>query len=49
MIESVFIQLLRGTLYEAPNVSNAFRSSLTAVCTSSKFSAEMAHFACFCA
>lgn len=33
----------------APSVSNALRSSLTAVGTSSKFKAEIAHLACFCA
>lgn len=31
----------------APRVSKARRSSMTAVGTSSKFSAEMAHLACF--
>jgi len=33
--------------YVAPSCSKAFRSSLTAVPTSSKFKADMAHFACF--
>ena len=33
----------------APNACNAMRSSLTAVAGSSKFSAEMAHLACFVA
>lgn len=42
-------QRLRLTLYLCPKVANASRSSRTAVGTSSKFSAEMAHRACFCA
>ena len=33
----------------APSARSAILSSLTAVSTSSKFSAEMAHLACFCA
>jgi len=33
----------------APSAPNAMRSSLTAVAASSKFSADMAHFACFVA
>ena len=33
----------------APNVCNAALNSLTAVSASSKFKAEMAHLACFCA
>ena len=43
------LQWLRLTLYLCPKVANASRSSRTAVGTSSKFSAEMAHRACFCA
>lgn len=35
--------------YIAPSSSSASRSSRTAVGTSSKLSAEMAHLACFCA
>lgn len=35
--------------YSAPNVLKAALSSFTAVGTSSKFSAEIAHRACFCA
>lgn len=38
-----------STNHRAPNDSNAYPSSLTAVFTSSKFSAEMAQRACFCA
>lgn len=36
-------------VYCAPSTASAFRNSATAVGTSSKFSAEMAHLACFCA
>ena len=35
--------------YFAPSVSKAALNSFTAVSASSKFSAEMAHLACFCA
>jgi hypothetical protein len=35
--------------YAAPNVFNASLNSLIAVLVSSKFSAEIAHLACFCA
>jgi hypothetical protein len=35
--------------YFAPSVSKAALNSLTAVSASSKFNAEIAHLACFCA
>ena len=37
------------TAHKAPKFSRAILSSFTAVGTSSKFSAEIAHLACFCA
>lgn len=38
---------VQGPSHVAPRASSARRSSLTAVGTSSKLSAEMAHLACF--
>jgi hypothetical protein len=40
---------VRWQLQIAPKAFKAMRSSLTAVAESSKFSAEIAHLACFCA
>ena len=52
LLTLTFIQghcVARVTLinYVAPKTSNAFLSSFTAVGTSSKFNAEIAHLACF--
>lgn len=47
---SKYVSHNRGLLpYRAPSASRAILNSLTAVGTSSKFNADIAHFACFCA
>src|SRR2546421_9629945 len=49
MLLSVVVILAFSSYHLAPSASRAPLSSLIAVGTSSKFSADIAHLACFCA